>query len=165
VDLKEFPAMITIDEFMTRNPHTLRPSDSLADARRLMMQHEIRHIPIVEADGNVVGIVSQRDVLRAGESSVAQSATIDESAILLEKIMTSPVHVMDERESLRAAAMHIRKTRHGCIPIVTKGKLRGIVTDSDFVTVAIHLLEQADENEEFLGSEFEEETDFDRELP
>lgn len=157
--------MITIDEFMTRNPHTLRASDSLADARQLMLQHEIRHIPIVEADGKVVGIVSHRDVLRAAPSSLAQSATIDESAILLEKVMTSPVHVMDERESLRAAAMHIRKTRHGCIPIVTGGKLRGIVTDSDFVTVAIHLLEQADDNEEFLGAEFEEETDFDQELP
>ena len=62
--------MLTVTEIMSREPYTLGPENSLLDARQLMTEHHIRHIPIVSAKGGLVGLVSQRDVLAASESSI-----------------------------------------------------------------------------------------------
>ena len=57
------------------------------------------------------------------------------------------IATIDERASLRQAALYIEKHRIGCLPVVTDGKLRGIITDTDFVAVAINLLELLEETE------------------
>ena len=62
--------MIKVEDMMTRNPHTLLRSNSLADAKHLMDEHDIRHIPVVDVDGALLGVVTQRDVLSAQESSL-----------------------------------------------------------------------------------------------
>ena len=59
--------MLTVAEIMTREPYTLGPDDNLADARKLMAEHHIRHVPIVTGDNCLVGVVSQRDVLAAAD--------------------------------------------------------------------------------------------------
>ena len=62
--------------------------------------------------------------------------------------MTTGVTTVDSRASLREAALFSAKnTKYGCLPVVTDGQLKGIITDSDFVAVAIDLLEQAEEIE------------------
>jgi predicted transcriptional regulator len=61
--------------------------------------------------------------------------------------MTSPVQTVDEHASLRGTAMHLQKNRMGCLPVLREGKLVGIVTDSDFVAIAITLMEQMEEAE------------------
>lgn len=58
--------MLTVAEIMTREPYTLGPDDSLAGARKLMAEHHIRHIPVLSAEGTLIGVVTQRDVLAAG---------------------------------------------------------------------------------------------------
>jgi CBS-domain-containing membrane protein len=59
---------------------------------------------------------------------------------------------VDEHAGVRQAAVFLEKHRIGCLPVVTDGELRGIITDSDFVGVAINLLEQLETVE---ASEFE----------
>ena len=49
--------------------------------------------------------------------------------------------------NLRQAALRLQEYRYGCLPVVAKGKLIGIITDSDFVAVAINLLEQLEDTE------------------
>ena len=61
--------MLTIAEIMTREPYTLGPDDTLATARQMLAEHHIRHIPIVSAAGALLGVVSQRDVLAAGDTT------------------------------------------------------------------------------------------------
>jgi predicted transcriptional regulator len=61
--------------------------------------------------------------------------------------MVTEIATIDEHASLRQAAMFIEKHKIGCLPIVTRGELRGIITDTDFVGVAINLLELAEETE------------------
>lgn len=140
--------MISVDEIMITNVFTLKPSDSVYDARALMKEKDIRHIPIVDDAGGLVGIVSQRDILNASESTL--HATSSEQRLLLEKehkieeVMTRQIKTIDERDSLRSAATRLRKFKHGCLPVVTDGELRGIITDTDFVGVAVHLLEQVE---------------------
>ena len=65
--------MIKVEDMMTRNPHTLLRSHQLADAKHTMDALDIRHIPIVDANKQLLGVVSQRDVLAAQESSYKTS--------------------------------------------------------------------------------------------
>ncbi|MEL0083881.1 MAG: CBS domain-containing protein, partial [Gammaproteobacteria bacterium] len=65
--------MITVEDIMTRHPKTLRAKDTLADARRLMTEFEIRHIPVLSDAGALVGLVTLRDVLAASSSVLDES--------------------------------------------------------------------------------------------
>jgi CBS domain-containing protein len=150
--------MLTVAEIMTREPYTLGPDDTLATARQLMAEHHIRHVPIVSAAGGLIGLVSQRDVLAAGDTSVLnrEGGGSRENYVALSSIMSSPVQSADESASLRGTALHLQKHKVGCLPVLRKGKLVGIITDSDFVSIAINLMEQ-------LESAEPEEADYDDE--
>ncbi|MBL1378669.1 CBS domain-containing protein [Zobellella iuensis] len=136
------PAVVS--EIMSRNVIGLPPSASLAEARTLMQRHHIRHLPVLEQD-KLVGLISQRDILAAQESSLEKGTN---GAFLqnhtLAEIMISGVTTVSSRAGIREAALYLQKHKYGCLPVVDKGKLVGIVTDSDFVAVAIHLLEVLD---------------------
>lgn len=145
--------MLTVAEIMTREPYTLGPDDTLGTARELLAEHHIRHIPIVSAEGRLIGVVSQRDVLAAADSSVLNRdrENARDSDVALSAIMTAPVQTADESASLRGTAMHLQNNKLGCLPILRQDRLVGIITDSDFVAIAIHLMEQLEtaEPEEF----------------
>ncbi|MCB1699689.1 MAG: CBS domain-containing protein [Pseudomonadales bacterium] len=136
--------MLTVAEIMTREPYSLGPDDTLAQARQLLAEHRIRHLPIVSAEGSLIGLVSQRDVLAAADSSVVSrgSGGTQENYVALSSIMTTPVHTTDMSASLRGAAMHLQKHKLGCLPVLNEGRLVGIITDTDFVAIAINLMEQ-----------------------
>jgi len=138
--------MLSVAEIMTPEPYTLRPEDSVADARRLMADHHIRHIPIASNEGSVVGLVSHRDVLAAEDSSI-HPAGVSTEKIALSSIMSSPVQTVEEHANLRGTALHLQKHRVGCLPVLRDNLLVGIITDSDFVAIAINLMEQLEEVE------------------
>lgn len=133
-----------VSEIMSRDIISLPPSATLSEARTLMQRHHIRHLLILEAE-QLVGLVSQRDILAAQESSLEKG----QNGHFLERhyvsnIMIKEVVTVSPRAGIREAALHLQKHKYGCLPVVDKGKVVGIVTDSDFVTVAIHLLEVLD---------------------
>lgn len=135
--------MINIEEIMTTDLETLGPDDSLAAAARLMAERGFRHIPIVDEGGQLRGLVSQTDVLAAsGSRLLAGDPDRDPAGIRIREFMTTDVATVDERANLRQAALFLQRHKYGCLPVVTDGELRGIVTDHDFVGVAIDLLEQ-----------------------
>jgi CBS domain-containing protein len=157
-------SMLSVAEIMTREPYTLGPEHTLADARRLMNAHHIRHIPVISGDRTVIGLVSQRDVLAASDSSL-DGKEGDHAGVPLAEVMTSPVQTVDEHASLRGAALHMHKHRMGCLPVTRDGALVGIITDSDFVAIAVHLMEQLEmvepEEADAATEDFEElEEDF-----
>lgn len=142
--------MITIDEFMTPEPYTLRETSSLNDARKIMTEKHIRHIPIVDDDNHVLGLVTQRDVLAATEPELmlrtrGASCNLD---ISLSEIMIRDVSVINRSDSLRRAALYIQAHKYGCLPVISDDRLVGIITDSDFIDIAINLLEQVEITEE-----------------
>ena len=142
--------MFSVAEIMTREPYTLGPDDTLAQARQLMAEHHIRHIPVLSADNSLIGLVSQRDVLAAGDSKILNredAAGAKDHYVALSSIMTSPVQTVEEDASLRGTAMRLQKNKLGCLPVLNAGRLVGIITDSDFVTIAINLMEQLESNE------------------
>jgi CBS domain-containing protein len=142
--------MLTVAEIMTREPYTLGPDDSLASARKMMAEHHIRHIPVLSSDGSLIGLVSQRDVLAAEDSTVLNEEGGPDSRdqyVAISSIMTTPVQTVEEHAGLRGTAMHIQKNKLGCLPVLNEGQLVGIITDSDFVAIAINLMEQLESTE------------------
>ena len=120
---------------------TLRSDDSLWDAVNLMNEKKIRHIPIM-ASNKMQGLITQRDVLKFMYKTEDEQKTI-----LLADIMVAQVISVDEDASIRKAALFLQKHKLGCLPVMNGEKLVGIVTDTDFVAVAINLLEQAELSE------------------
>ena len=150
--------MITVEEFMTSELFTMSETDTVNDARKVMTERHIRHIPITDHENRLVGLVTQRDILAAtGPEPLGQenktSDTGESGGTRLSDIMIKNVSVVDKEDSLRTAAMYMQSHKHGCLPVVSNGRLAGIITDSDFIAIAINLIEQAELNEEELDSE------------
>ena len=149
--------MITIKEFMTEKPYTLRETDLVTDARQIMTEKNIRHIPVTDGDKHLLGLVTQRDVLAATRSGLMldsdKESDVADLNIKLTDIMIRNVTVVTQDDSLRQAAVYMQSHKYGCLPVIADECLIGIITDSDFVAIAINLLEQADQSEEYLGAE------------
>jgi CBS domain-containing protein len=132
-------------------------TDSVNDARKVMTERHIRHIPVTDDENRLIGLVTQRDILAATvtESEGRENNTSDTGGgdTRLSNIMIKSVSVVNKADSLRTAAMYMQSHKYGCMPVVSDGRLAGIVTDSDFIAIAINLIEQAELNEQELGSE------------
>jgi len=149
--------MITVEEFMTSELSTMRDTDSLNDAREIMTRKHIRHIPVTDDGGKLLGLVTQRDVLAATEPGLlnqeGSASHVRAVDIRLSDIMIRDVSIISQTDSLRKAAMYMQTHKYGCLPVVSDGRLVGIITDSDFIAIAINLIEQAELNEEEIGAE------------
>ena len=140
--------MITVDEIMTTEIFTLPATATVADAVRVMTEKSVRHIPIVDTEGNLEGLVTRHDVMAVLDSTLrAKAARRDPATIPLAEIMTRDVLTVDAGANLRRAALFLEEHEFSCLPVMTEGRLRGIVTDLDLVAVAINLLEQLETSE------------------
>ena len=148
--------MFEVAEVMNTELYTLREDDSVHDARQLMADHHIRHIPIVDGASRLVGLVSQRDVLAAADSNLVVAPSDSEAQevyIAVSSIMSVSVETVQESDNLRGAALYLQKQKIGCLPVMRGEKLVGIITDSDFVAVAINLMEQLEDSEPLADEE------------
>lgn len=147
--------MMNLDMIMSTDLITVVPEDTLATARGIMHDKKIHHLPVLDAKETLVGLVTLTNVLAATDSILRDDDNrIHASEIIVGDIMVRDVVTVTENASLRQAALFLEKHRIGCLPVVTDGKLQGIVTDTDFVAVAINLLEQIESTEPF--EEYEE---------
>ena len=140
--------MMSLDLIMSTDLKTVTPAASLAAVRELMHDNRIHHVPVVDDDDQLVGLVTLTDVLAATDSILRDDdSRYKPSEIAVGDIMQREIATIDEHADLRQAALFLEKHRIGCLPVVTDGNLRGIITDTDFVGVAINLLEQIEETE------------------
>ena len=140
--------MFSIESVMSKELITALPSESLADARARMQAHQIHHLPIVGDDGQLVGLITLTNLLAATDSILRdQENRIHANEIRSEDVMVTDIATIDEQAGLRQAALFLEKHRIGCLPVVTNGELKGIITDTDFVAIAINLLEQVEDSE------------------
>lgn len=143
--------MYKLTEIMTTELSTLSPQDSLEDARQLMRGKRIRHIPIVE-EGALVGLVTKRDLLAAMDSNLyevsdEQPPGQNERSIRVSSFMTRDIKTVDQFADMATAGRYLETHKLGCLPVVRDDKLIGIVTESDFVGLAVNLLEQLEDRE------------------
>lgn len=150
--------MFSIEEIMSTDLVTIEPSATVADARALMHTHRIHHLPVTGGDGKLVGLVTLTNVLAATDSFLREDDTqIPAEEIRIRDVMVTDIATVDEHASLRQAALFIEKHQIGCLPVLADGQLKGIITDSDFVAVAINLLEQLEETEPYEDEDSAEE--------
>jgi CBS domain-containing protein len=126
--------MLDISDIMTpkRSLVIIGPKATVDEARRVMAAHAIRHLPVLDDAGALVGLISQTDVLVAGNGGTRP----------VHEIMVHDVDTVDERSNVRHVALMMFKRKRSCLPVIRDGLLQGIVTDSDFLGVAITLMEQ-----------------------
>lgn len=140
--------MMSLDTIMSTDLITISPQENLATAREIMHDKRIHHLPVVDADKKLVGLVTLTNVLAATDSFLRDADNrLRASEIVVEDVMVRDLATVDEHASLRQAALFLEKHRIGCLPVVTDGDLRGIITDTDFVGVAINLLEQMEDTD------------------
>ncbi len=150
--------MFSIDAIMSTNLITLPPDATLAEARTLMHDNRIHHIPVVDGE-RLVGLITLTNVLAATDSFLRDdNSRIHANDIGIRDAMVTDVATVDINASLRHAALFLEKHKIGCLPVLDDEKLVGIITDTDFVAVAINLLEQLEETEPF-DEDYDEEED------
>ncbi len=140
--------MMNIDSIMTTDLITIAPTENLDTARALMHKNHIHHLPVVDDERRLVGLVTLSNVLAATDSILRDpDKRMHAKEINIKDVMVTDVATVDERASMRQAALFLEKHHIGCLPVLTDGKLHGIITDTDFVSVAINLLEQLEDSE------------------
>ena len=128
----------TVEQVMTTDLFTVGPEDLVDLAANVMDWEHIRHVPVESEDGQLVGIVSHRGLLRL----VARGQR-DQRPVAVKEVMTkAPVTIRPEMGTLKAIHT-MKRHRVSCLPVVDKaGKLVGIVSERDFINIAARLLEQ-----------------------
>ncbi len=137
---------ISVGDFMTRELVTLQESDDLALAEQMLKLGSIRHLPVVRG-GKLVGLVTQRDLLRAALSHPPHRTTAAE-------VMIRELTSVRPTTSLVQAARVMLEHKFGCLPVCDgDGKLVGIITEADFVRFAADMVQDLDLVAEAVGSQ------------
>jgi CBS domain-containing membrane protein len=133
---EEAMASLRVRELMTPMAIPVRAGDDLATLVRQMADLGVRHIPVVDDAGCLVGLVTHRDLLR--RALVNPDLTLDEQRDLLghmrvEQVMTTQVEAATPEQDVCEVARTMLQNKFGCMPVVEGRKLIGILTEGDFV--------------------------------
>jgi len=134
-----------VADLMSKEVATLERNDRLSIADDVMKLGRVRHLPVLGEDGELVGIISQRDLLYGslasilGYGSVARGKLL--STILVKEAMTTDPIVVAPDTAIAEAARIVTVNKIGCLPVMEGDVLVGIVTESDFVQ--LHLADRA----------------------
>ncbi len=126
-------------ECMSRNVTTIEASASCREAVALMYREKIRHLPVVNAAGQVVGIVTDRDLRhRLFEPSVFRAVGTRPVDALLEAtpvstVMSTPAVTAGPEDDLGGAAQQMVEHKVGSLPVVEGGRVLGIITETDLL--------------------------------
>ena len=128
----------TVGQFMSTDLFTVSPDDLIDFAASLMDWRHIRHVPVEDREGRLVGLVTHRNLLRLLANGISRQL----KPITVREIMIKdPVTVSPSTSSL--AAMEIMRTLSvGCLPVVEGDQLIGIVTSYDFLEASARLFQQ-----------------------
>jgi CBS domain-containing membrane protein len=117
---------LRVRDLMTSKVFSVGPNESIASIQDLMRKRHIRLVPVVDGDGAVLGVVSERDV-------VGRTLFDADNA---SEIMSWRVETVDADAPASRAAQIMLDHRYGCLPVVARGALAGILTEADFVKSA-----------------------------
>jgi len=113
--------------------------DLLLTAHDIMRLGDVRHMPVVRS-GRLVGVVSERDLLRALPSHLGDVEVEGDrrflNSVSVSRVMSSPAIVIDAKATVREAARVMAEKKIGCLPVMDDmGRLLGIVTEIDILRV------------------------------
>ncbi len=134
---------VLVSDRMVRDPVCVAPSTSVSDALDVMKKNGIRRLPVVDR-GRLVGIVTQTDLLRVSPSPASTLAVWEIPALLakmkVREAMSSPPVTVAPDVPLEEAARLMRDKKVGGLPVVSDGKVVGVITETDVFDAFIDLL-------------------------
>ncbi|WP_342510511.1 acetoin utilization AcuB family protein [Sporosarcina sp. FSL K6-1522] len=128
-----------IEEIMIKDVLTLSPNHTVKDALQAMRERKIRHIPILSAEGTVVGIITDRNLKEVVPSSISEIIDTSIYDTALSEVMTKNPIVGHPMDFVEEAAVIFYDNQIGSLPIVSSGKLVGIITETDLLYKYIEL--------------------------
>lgn len=133
-----------VRERMTKNPYTVRTDTPLEEALRQMRERQIRHFPVLDRAGNLVGIVSDSDLLYASPASTTSLSVYEMqylmSRLTVGEVMTKDVVTVAEDTPVEDAARVMTDHKISGLPVVRDGQLVGIITETDLFQLFLELL-------------------------
>lgn len=144
-------------QVMTRQPVTAGPAMSVREVSKLLLEHRISAVPVVDASGALLGIVSEGDLVRRGDvvrddrqswwlETLAEGENIPPELVayirsgdrLVRDLMTREVVTVEEDTLLSEVARRLEEHRIKRVPVVRQGKLVGIVSRADLIRALMH---------------------------
>jgi acetoin utilization protein AcuB len=129
---------------MSHHPITIMPDTPVSEALSFMRQNQVRRLPVLNRKGELVGIVSEKDLLYASPSP-ATSLSVYEVGYLLsklkvEEIMTKKVITVGADAPIEEAARILIDNKVGGLPVMREGKLVGIITETDIFKTIMEMM-------------------------
>ena len=124
-----------VRNMMKRKVWVIKPTDTLTLAYDTMIDHVVRHLPVVE-NGQLVGLISDRDLLLAAKNSSAEGFSLDQD---VKSIMSEQVHSCQPGTPVKEAAKYMTEHMIHALPVINDdNKIIGIITSSDL----LHFVEE-----------------------
>ena len=126
-----------VTKIMSRNLVTVHHGDPISKVRQLIREHGVHHIPVVSGD-QLVGLISHTDILRVSFGDVFNTdersvdATLDHT-MTIEQLMAKDVASLNEQSTIREAAEILSQGKFHSLPVVSSGKVVGMVTSTDLI--------------------------------
>lgn len=136
-------------ERMSRHPVTVTPDTPVDATLRRMREEKVRRFPVVDKDGKLAGIVSEKDLLYAAPSP-ATSLSIYElhylySRLTVAQVMTRDAITVGENDPLEEAARIMVDNKIGGLPVMRDDKLVGIITETDVYKTFMEMMGARDQ--------------------
>lgn len=128
-----------VEQIMIRDVISIAPDTTLQAAMELAAKHRIRHLPVVR-DGKLVGLISDRDLRDCAPSTLESHKADVLQTTPVEKVMIQEVHTAHPLDFVEDAAAQIYRHRIGCLPVVSKGRLVGIVSERDILHTLVEMM-------------------------
>ncbi|MBI4591522.1 MAG: CBS domain-containing protein [Candidatus Rokubacteria bacterium] len=137
---------IRVGELMVRSPLTVRWDRTIGAAWKLMKERKIRHLPVLDDHGRLVGIVTDRDLRQViFEPSIQeQLGNLPQAlnVLTVKEVMTWGVVTVQPQMEIREAARIMHEQKIGALPVVEGGKVVGMLTETDVLKVFVKVLEE-----------------------
>jgi len=129
---------------MTSDPVTVTPDTSFPEALRIIKERGIRHLPVVDEQRKLIGVVARTDLLHASPSMAVPSNVFEMSYLLanlhLREVMSSPPITVLEDAPLEEAARVMVEKKIGCLPVMRDETLVGMITETDIFETFVEVL-------------------------
>ncbi|MCR8852724.1 acetoin utilization AcuB family protein [Lysinibacillus fusiformis] len=128
-----------VEEIMNEEPYTLAPTNTVLEALKLMRDKKVRHLPVIDDERHVLGVITERDIKEVLPSSLQDEPNSPVFHAKVEEIMVKDPLVGHPLDFVEEVALTFYESKVGCLPIVSGGKLVGIVTTTDLLYTYIEL--------------------------
>lgn len=131
--------MKPVRDYMTSKVFMIHYDKKLIAVQEIMKWAHIRHVPVVDREKRLVGILSHRDLLHASISSMdpisEPQRRLHLGTVALDQVMKTPVQTIGPDAPVQEAAKRMREGKIGCLPVIEDGHVVGIISEYDLLGI------------------------------